>query len=139
MSGITQITSGDGTVYLHTHHGESPEEIVKALQPYVGRMMRMSLPNNYGHHAQRRVRLTGADGANLTVYYQPTDHTGTHDAMETAGQSAVVIEPAREWSAKHYGESRTACGATLRDGDTCTTVIKNVRCLDCLTVVNRTA
>lgn len=43
----------------------------------------------------------------------------------------------RQWTAVHYGESRPACGAALRDDDTCTTVIKDVRCPDCLEAVNR--
>jgi|SRR5690606_6811862 len=43
--------------------------------------------------------------------------------------------PVREWSAVHYGESRPACSATLREDDRCTVVIADVRCLDCLEVV----
>lgn len=136
-TGITQVSSADGTVYLHTHDGLSSAEIVTALRPYVGRMISINLPNNYGHVEERRVRLTGADGTDLTVYYAPTDYTGTHDAMSTAGLACVKVQPVREWSAKHYGESRPACGATVRDDDTCTTVIKNVRCTDCLEEVNR--
>lgn len=43
----------------------------------------------------------------------------------------------REWSAVHYGADRPACGASLREDDTCTTVIKDVRCLDCLEETSR--
>lgn len=44
---------------------------------------------------------------------------------------------ARKWSTVHYGESRPACGEALRNDDTCTTVVKDVRCMDCLEAVNR--
>ncbi|MER6605739.1 hypothetical protein ABT282_07440 [Streptomyces sp. NPDC000927] len=94
--GITELAATDGTIYIHTHNGRSSDEIVAALRPYVGRMIHVTLPNNYGHYAERRVRLTGADGTDITVYYAPTDYTGTHDALSTAGLACVKVEPVRD-------------------------------------------
>lgn len=59
--------------------------------------------------------------------------------IDPRDQRSTRRDDVRQWSAVHYGESRPACGLTLRDDDECTTDMKRVRCLDCLEEVNRAA
>lgn len=95
----THLSSTDGTVYLHTHHGESSAQIADALSPYIGRDMKADLPNNYGHYARYRVRLEAVDGERVTVLATTRDgrkHRTTVDAFDAFGTNCTTIEPVRE-------------------------------------------
>lgn len=75
-----------------------------------------------------------------------TDLIGARDALRTL-RGLSEIDPrdlrttrragGREQEAKHYGASRTACGAAVETDDMCTETIKDVRCPDCLEAINR--
>lgn len=96
---ITQHTATDGTVYLHTHKGETSEEIAAALTPYVGRFARFYPPNMYGHiHTERSTRgwIRAVNGTRVTVYVPAHDYTGEVDAGEAFGTYATIIDTTTE-------------------------------------------
>lgn len=97
MSEITtHVSSTDGTVYLRTQHGQSAAEIAEALRPYVGRTMRMDLPNLYGYcHGYWGV-LRAIDGENVTVHVPSHDYTTTVNAMTAFGSHCTTITPEKE-------------------------------------------
>jgi hypothetical protein len=88
------VSSTDGLTYLRTQHGETAEQIAEALAPYVGRTMRMDLPNNYGHFHTYHGVLKSIDGANVTVYVPAHDYTATIDAMQAFGTNCTTIQKA---------------------------------------------
>lgn len=92
----THISSTDGTVYLRTQHGRTSEQIAEALRPYVGRFMRMDLPNLYGHYHRYWGELRSIDGTQATVYVPNHDHTATIDVMDAFGTHCTTIEPLKE-------------------------------------------
>lgn len=91
-SPITTYISTDGTVYLRTQHADTATQIAEALRPYVGRFMRMDLPNLYGHHHRYWGELRSIDGDNVTVYVPNYDFTATVDAMDAFGTNCTMIE-----------------------------------------------
>ena len=88
----THVDSCDGTVYLRTHLGESAAEIVEALRPYIGRYMRMDLPNLYGHYRHYWGDLLSVDGDTVTVYVPAHDYTTTINAFDAFGTHCTLIE-----------------------------------------------
>lgn len=92
---MSQVKTDDGTIYLHTHKLDSSEEIVKALTPYVGRIMRCDLPNNYGHYHSYQGRLVKASGSKVTleVLVRGKIHTAEVEAFDAFGTNCAVIEP----------------------------------------------
>lgn len=63
---VTKLESG-GLTYVHTHLGESTQEIADSLVPYIGREMNASLPNDYGHYRRYNVVLLAVNGSMMTV------------------------------------------------------------------------
>jgi uncharacterized NAD(P)/FAD-binding protein YdhS len=90
------VASTDGTVYLHTHKGDTAEQIAEALRPYVGRIARFYPPNAYGHinpHQSTRAIIRAINGTTITVYVPRIDYTGKVDAFEAFGSYCTTIEP----------------------------------------------
>lgn len=93
---ITQVGSGDGRVYLHTHMGADAAEIAAALRPYVGRSVRFHPANAYGHvnpHAATYGRIEDVQGTDVTVFVPRTGYRGVVDAFEGFGHYSTTIEP----------------------------------------------
>jgi hypothetical protein len=97
---ITSHTSStDGTVYLHTHKGETSEEIAEALKPFVGRFAAFYPPNMYGHINPHRATwgwIRAVDGTTVTVHVPSINYTGTVEAFEAFGSYCTRIAPPRE-------------------------------------------
>lgn len=92
------VSSIDGTVSLHTHCGESAEEIAEALRPYVGRWVRFYPENMYGHVNPLRSTyglIESVTGTDVQVYVPRTDYRGTVDAFKGFGHYGTTIEPKR--------------------------------------------
>jgi len=92
MGNITTHVATDGTVYLHTHHGESAAEIAEALKPYVGRFMGADIPNMYGHCKTYHARLDGIDGNTVHLYVPRLGQTATVDAFTAFGSHCAIID-----------------------------------------------
>jgi hypothetical protein len=86
------VASTDGTVYLRTQHAETAEQITEALTPYIGRTMRVDLPNLYGHYHRYWGELRSIDGTDVTVYVPHHNHTATVNAMDAFGTHCTMIE-----------------------------------------------
>jgi hypothetical protein len=96
---ITTHTATDGSVYLRTQHGRTPEEIAESLRPYIGRFARFYPPNMYGHinpHRSTRGWIRSIDGTRVTVYVPALGYTGEVDAGEAFGSYCTVIDPKKE-------------------------------------------
>lgn len=92
---VTKLESVRGPIYLHTHKGDSSEEIANSLIPYIGRVMNAYLPNDYGHHKSYRVTLIAVDGQSVTVEEMRSGIIRTYDAFNVFGSDghATVIQP----------------------------------------------
>lgn len=93
---ITQHTATDGTIYLHTHHGESGEEIAAALVPFVGRLANFYPPNGYGHvnpHRSTLARIEAVNGTQVSVTVPGTGYAGEVDAFDAFGSYCTRIQP----------------------------------------------
>ncbi|WP_125262044.1 hypothetical protein [Streptomyces alboflavus] len=93
MAVSTHVDSFDGRTYLRTQHGDSAVEIADSLRPYVGRLMRMDLPNPYGHYHAYWGYLRSVEGGDVTVYVPRYDHTATLSAFDVFGTHCTVIKP----------------------------------------------
>jgi len=92
---VSTHVSGDGTVYLRTHEGDSSREIAESLVPYIGRTMRGDLANNYGHYNRYRLMLKAVSGDLVTVEVSVNGrtHVVEADAFCTFGNSCTMIDP----------------------------------------------
>ncbi len=96
MPVTAHVTSTDGTTNLHTHKGETSQEIADALRPYIGHFARFYPPNRYGHINPQRSTggwIRAVDGTRVTFYVPNLDHTGEADAFEAFGSYCTTIEP----------------------------------------------
>lgn len=94
---ITHMTSSNGTVYLHTHHAATAQEIADALRPYIGRFAAFHPANMYGHvnpHKSTRGWIRAINGTTVTVHVPATDFTGDVDAFDGFGHYCTRIAPA---------------------------------------------
>lgn len=94
---ISKVGSADGTIYLHTHKGDSAEEIAEALAPYIGRFASFYPPNNYGHinpHESTRAWIRAIDGVTVTVEVPRTGYIGDVNAFDAFGSYCTRIHPA---------------------------------------------
>lgn len=92
----THVSSTDGTIYLRTQHGRSAAEIAESLRPYIGRTMRMDLPNLYGHYHRYWGELRSIDGAVATVHVPNHDYTAEINVFDAFGTHCTTIEPIKE-------------------------------------------
>lgn len=95
-SKITTHISTDGTIYLRTQHGETAAEIAEALRPYIGRTMRMDLPNLYGHYHRYRGELLSVDKETVEVRVPQHDYTTVINAGDAFGTHCTTIDPIKE-------------------------------------------
>jgi hypothetical protein len=92
VANITKMESSDGTVYLHTHHGNTAQEIAESLKPYVGRTMSMELPNMYGHYRRYSGILRSVDKNAVTVYVPAHTYETVINAFDAFGSRCTIIE-----------------------------------------------
>lgn len=89
---VTKLESG-GLTYVHTHLGESAEEIATALTPYIGRQMNASLANNYGYCRRYSVTLLAVNGSMVTVEEKRSGIIRAFDAFDIFGSQCTTVQP----------------------------------------------
>ena len=93
------VAATDGSTYLHTHLGDSAQEIADALRPYIGHMALFYPPNRYGHinpHQATRGYLRAVEGTRVSFYVPALDYAGEADAFEAFGSYCTRILDRRE-------------------------------------------
>lgn len=93
------VSSTDGQIYLHTHHGETSEEIAEALRPYIGHYAAFYPPNMYGHINTQRATwgwIREVNGTQVTVEVPRIGYTGVVDAGAAFGTYSTTIKTKKE-------------------------------------------
>jgi hypothetical protein len=101
-----------------------------------GREHRPDVPRRLASRVRQSFTVAAREMLKFEQACIEPDMLGYYAQQVDALTDNALRDNVREWSAVHYGENRTACGAALRNDDRCTKDLNAVRCMDCLEVVN---